>query len=217
MTVQPQVTKTDVKNIALQIKESADLELVKAKGVLKQNETSGTGWLAHLSKILEVFEAIDKSNELVEKEHTQLDKGDFLQETLYNALSNCTSLDQLESFFNTISKSDGALCKANPAFAAYVGSLGNAIANDIKNFQKKNGNQKNAAYFEWANTKLTQFKGLFQTDDVEGVKTTNADAAFVKNDQGEMKNLLTAMNTLGTMSVQSIEQPGSSSGISNPG
>lgn len=212
MTVQSENTDT----ISLQIKESAALELVKAQDVLKQNATGGAiGWLAHLSKILEVFEAIDQSNTFMLKEDTQLNKANYLKQILYNAISNCSSLDQLKDFFNSYAKSIGPFAAQDPSFGNLISQVGGMISNAEQGFLNGDGNKKNNAYFDWLQDQLPIYTNIFQSFDKEGSEVTKANIAFEKNTETELSTLVSSMNTLATMSVQSLTDPDSTSGIQN--
>jgi len=217
MAAEVDTTKVNVQTISLQMKESADLELVKAKGIIKKNLSDGSsslGWLAHLSKVLEVFEAIDQSNQMMDKEHKALDKANFLKQILYNAVSNCSSLDQLKEYFKNYKNSDGPFSAQDPSFGNLISQLGEIIQSAENGY---NGDKSKPSYVSWQNEECDVFKNVIKQFDLSGAAATKADAASQKDSEGEQKALVSAMNTLGTMSVQSLTDPGASSGFSSNG
>lgn len=230
METQTQSSHLDVLKVTLQLRDNAELELVKAKGAVSSSKAvsaTSMGWLAHLSKMLTIFEAIDKSNKLTNSVHTELNKAAYLKQIIYNSVKGCSTLDELNDYLSNLKKNAAGLSKIDPALSGLISYLGDTrsdgktttngeITNAINSFLSQAGCQKNTAtYQNWAQEELPLFQNMFDGLNLEGSAFTKANQAFAKNAEGESKTLNSAMSTLTSMSVDSLSDPGASSGIEN--
>lgn len=196
--------------VSLQIKQDAAMKLEEAKR-LKAQGADSFGWLEHMSKVVKLFVALEKTNKATNASQLLDAKADGIVQSIYSMVQSADSLDDLKEMSKAFATELGSayINAADPAFGNLVQNLKMAINSAFSNLNKFHVKAPKQVKEELLNS----FKSVFAQFN------TNAELhlARQKTDQQNMKTNLDAQSEImGQLTSMQIGSVDSSSQVEPP-
>ena len=206
--------KMDTESVTLEptVKLQLQAHALLNKAKLEKAKSAGFGAIGAWGKMLMVFKAMMGGNAVLRKEGKDLRLFNMLRGIVYNTIKDCTSLDELQQYFESIGQQSGVTLETagkglkgstpsaiqenmfakTPGYAAFVDQMSSMIGETIAKSPKHDKGAYKQAEFSF-------YESMLKTDDTRAKQSSEALKTQEKDLETEQTNMVNSMKSLTSM------------------